>query len=61
MKNEWKEAVLDAMVINCSLPEGCIDDPRKAVSHLIKTEVNMALDPLISKAAQDLVDMGRKS
>jgi hypothetical protein len=47
----WKEAVLDALVINHSLTINHERDPRKALADLIAIECKMALDPSISVEA----------
>ena len=47
-QNPWKEAVLDALVINFILTEEHKTNPRKALQDLINWEVTLALDPQIS-------------
>lgn len=55
--NAWKEAVIEACVVNhLSWDE---DDPRATLRNLINWETKVALDPKVSKAAQDLIELGR--
>ena len=56
--NEWREAVIDALVINWTLDSTNENNPRKALQDLIRIETEMALDPKISGAAQALIDRG---
>ena len=58
--NPWKEAVVDALVNCWALSSENVEDPRRAVEDLVRREVKWALDPLISKAAHDLIEKGRK-
>lgn len=59
MKNEWKEAVIEACVINCI--DWYEDDPIKTLYSLIDIEVKMALDPSISPEARALIERGKNS
>lgn len=52
MANDWKDAVLDALTINWSLTEENKNNPRLAISDLVRQEVELALDPTVSQAAQ---------
>lgn len=56
MSNVWKDAVLDALVINWQLTSEHKGDPRKAVADLVRGEVAQALDPLVSQSAQLLIN-----
>lgn len=47
----WKNAVIDALVINWALADGHDDDPRKALADLIACEISMYNDPAISEPA----------
>lgn len=54
--NEWKDAVIDALVVAHILtPENAIY-PRKAVQDVIDWNCQVALDPSVSLKAQALVD-----
>ena len=57
--NPWREAVIDALVVDHIYSAAHDADPRKAVNDLLAYESQMALDPLISEAAQALIDKGR--
>ena len=52
--NEWKDAVIDACVINCIGWDE--NDPRKTIRDLCHWEADIALDPKVSSDAQKLVD-----
>jgi hypothetical protein len=53
---QWKEAIVEACVVNhLSWDE---IDPRKSLANLIGWETTVALDPAVSKPAQDLIDRG---
>ena len=57
--NEWKAAVIDALVAAHILtPENAIY-PRKAVQDVIDWNCQVALDPRVSSKAQALVDSGK--
>lgn len=53
-ENPWKEAVIDALVVNHILEANHETDPRKALADLIAWEVKVALDPKVSEAAAKL-------
>ena len=55
---QWKEVVIDACVVNCIGWDE--NDPRKTLSDLIGWEVQIALDPKVSKEAQELVSRVRR-
>ena len=56
MAKIWKDAVLDELVINWELTSEHKDNPRKAVTDLVRGEVAQALDPTISQAAQLMIN-----
>ena len=57
--NEWKDAVIDALVVAHILtPENAIY-PRRAVQDVIDWNCQVALDPRVSLKAQALVDSGK--
>jgi len=52
--DKWKEAVIEECIVrHLSWDE---NDPRKTLRALINYEVQLALDPRVSKEAQDLID-----
>lgn len=56
--NPWKEAIIESCVVShLSWDE---TDARKSLANLISWEVQTALDPLVSKSAQELIDKGRE-
>jgi hypothetical protein len=57
--NPWKEAIIDAAVVDWVYTADMEDDPRKAVNALLSMAALIALDPAVSKDAQALVDRGR--
>jgi hypothetical protein len=59
--NPWKDAIIDAHVVNFSYRKEHEDNPKKALSDLIGYEVELALDPKISESAQKLIDLGKSS
>lgn len=60
-ENPWKAAVIESLITSLAYQHDHDHDPRKAVQDLIDWEVKIALDPTISKEAQALVELGRKS
>ena len=56
----WKLAVDDELVTIGSTTDS-FDSPKAAIAELIDWHVNAALDPAISKGAQDLIDKGKVS
>lgn len=56
----WKLAVDDELVTIGSTADS-FDSPKAAIAALIEWHVSAALDPAISKSAQDLLDKGRVS
>lgn len=55
--NAWKDAVIDACVVNWI--EWDVNDPRKSVATLVEASIKIALDPDVSEQAQALVDHGK--
>jgi hypothetical protein len=53
---EWKNAVEELCIVNCIN----MTTPKETLQRLIQWEVTQALDPRISKAAEDLIEQGRK-
>lgn len=55
----FKEAVIDALVVNHILEKEHETNPRKAIADLVLWEQKLALDPLVSSDAQRLIDKAR--
>lgn len=53
--NQWRECVIDQLIVGCIYCGDHDDDPRKAISDLISWEVTIALDPSVSSEARTLV------
>ena len=53
---EWYEAVEELCTVNWIN----MTTPKETLQRLIQWEVTQALDPRISKAAEDLIEQGRK-
>jgi hypothetical protein len=51
---EWKEAVIDATVVDWIFTKAHERDPRKAVNDLLAWQQQIALDPAVSKEAHEL-------
>lgn len=58
--DDWKERVIDALIVNGGYRAAHDDNPKLAVDDLIKTEITMACDPAISTTAEALVQRGRR-
>lgn len=58
--NPWKDAVIEQLVVHHAIQPEHNSDPVKAVHDLLCISNDMALDPLVSSAAQALIDRGRK-
>jgi hypothetical protein len=58
MANPWKEAIIEACVVNHL--DWDDNDPRKTLAALIAWECKCALDPDISEEAQALIERGWK-
>jgi len=59
-RNPWRDALIDALVVNFILSPENENDPRKAIQDLIAWEQKLALDPAVSQDAADLIERGRK-
>lgn len=57
--DDWKTAVIDALVINHIYTAEHDNDPRKALADLIAWETMIALDPAVSPEALALIERGR--
>jgi len=55
---DWKEAVIDKLVICNILNAEHESNPVKALNDLINWHVQVALDPLVSSDAQELINRG---
>jgi hypothetical protein len=51
---EWKDAVIDAAVVDWIYTKEHETNPRKAVNDLLAWQAKLALDPAVSKEAHDL-------
>lgn len=60
-RNPWKRAIIDAAVVNWTLTKEHETDPRSAVNALLTMCAQMALDPLISSEAAELVAKTKKA
>ena len=54
----WRFAIDQARIVNCLDCTTSADDPVKSLAELIQWEVQTALDPSVSPAAQALIDQG---
>lgn len=59
--NEWKEAVIEKLVVSHILQESHEFDPHGAINDLLAWETQIALDPQVSCQAQALIDRGAAS
>lgn len=57
-QNAWREAVIDELVVCHIYRKEHDEDPRKAIAEAIAWNMKIALDPAVSKEAQDLYDKG---
>lgn len=57
---EWKNAVIDHLVCAHVYNSAHEDDPRMALHDAMSWEVQVALDPLVSLRAQELIDRERE-
>ena len=57
---QWKDAVIDQLVLNFILTAEHETNPRKALHDLLVWEQRVALDPAVSSAAAELVDNARR-
>lgn len=60
-RNPWKRAIIDAAVVNWTLAKEHESDPRAAVNALLDMCAQMALDPLISSEAAELIADAKKA
>lgn len=51
---KWKDAIVDAGVVNWTLSEENANDPRRAVGDLLTLQTQIALDPKVSQPADEL-------
>ena len=58
--HDWKNAVIDALVVQHAYHAEHDHDPVKALNAAIHWNVQVALDPAVSSDAQALIDKGRK-
>ncbi len=57
-ENEWREVIIDALVV-CYIYNASHDNnPKKALEDLINWNCQVALDPLVSSDAQVLINNG---
>lgn len=59
-QDEWKDAVIDELVICHIYNSNHDNDPRKAIKDAIEWNVQVSLDPSVSSDAQALIDRGRR-
>jgi rRNA-processing protein FCF1 len=57
---QWRETVIDALVVDFIYVKEHDTDPRKALADLINWEVKVALDPAVSEDARRLIEQGRQ-
>ena len=58
--NSWKQAIDDELV-TCGSTADSFSNARYALAALVDWHVSVALDPMVSEAAQALIDQGRAS
>jgi hypothetical protein len=51
---EWKDAIIDATIVDWIFTKEHETNPRKAVNDLLAWQVKLALDPAVSKEAAEL-------
>lgn len=57
-RDEWKNAIIERLVVSHIYREDHDDDPELALNELLAWEAQLVLDPLVSSAAQALIDRG---
>lgn len=57
---KWRDAINDGLTANCQNPIGPTETPNDALHRLLQWEITLALDPVISKSAADLVAQARR-
>jgi len=58
LEGPWKEAVLNELIVAHIFRGEHQTNPRKAIQDAISWNTDIALDPLVSKDAQKLIDRG---
>jgi hypothetical protein len=53
-RNEWKEAVIEQLIVSCIYREEHENDPMMAILDLLSWECEIALDPRVSSEAAEL-------
>ena len=61
VQGEWKEAVLNELIVGHVYQAEHDSNPRKAVHDCITWHTQVAMDPLVSSDAQALIDQGAKA
>jgi len=56
--NYWKEVVIEALIVDCIYRNIHEIDPARAVRDLCHWEQTIALDPLVSRDARKLIQLG---
>lgn len=59
-RNPWKQAIINELVVSHILHTDHETDPIKALAALVDYECKEALDPVVSKEAQELIEPYRK-
>jgi hypothetical protein len=59
--NPWKEAIINELIVGHILTAEHETNPTKAVKDALAWACEIALDPLVSKDAQALIDQGTKA
>jgi hypothetical protein len=59
MQSPWREAIGEALVVNCLDGIRPDETPETALARLVQWEVQAALDPAVSAAAAELVERGK--
>jgi hypothetical protein len=58
VSNEWKDTIIEQLVIPHIYKKEHEDNPTKAINDLICFHVSLSLDPLVSKDARELIKNG---
>lgn len=53
-QNPWKQAIIEALIVDCILSKKHESDPQKAIADLIGWSIKLALDPTVSSDAAKL-------
>ena len=59
-RNPWKQAIINELIVSHILHTDHETDPIKALAALVDYECKVALDPAVSKEAQELIEPYRK-